>query len=743
MKTFLLIQIYIASLFLFCCECYPQRIERNFGFESTRKGGLFDWSVYHRQFNYTVSLDSVFTNSGKYAASIEFTGDTIGFQILESALPYNYIGQKITLSGYIKTRGVIEGFAGLWLMMDPDSTYDNIETCGVKVFGTTDWQKYEVTLDMDPANTKKIVIGGILTGKGKMWFDDLAVYIDGKSLNDVQPYQPKIVSANNDDEFDNGSQIVFPELNEQKIKDLEILGRIWGFLKYHHPAITQGNYNWDYELFRILPDYLNASTLQQRDQILWDWINKYGNIPPCKTCQDTPDGAILKPDLSWIENSNINQELKELLYKIYSNRHQGAQFYVKIVPYFGYPLFTNEKMYERMPSTDPGFQLLSLFRCWNMVYYFFPYKHLTDKNWNSVIKEYIPRFIKADSRLSYELVTALLIGELCDSHAYPLGIWNATETLKGAKQIPARLHFVEEQLVVEEYYGESSELKKGDVITCIEGKPVEEIVDSMCPYYSASNEVTKRRDITNDILRTNNKFIQIGYNSSGELKQKNIPVIDRAQWMEYRFRLDTVPSFRLINNDIGYINLGTIQQKDIPLIKQQFKHTAGIIVDIRNYPPGFVINLLCPYFTNGVTPYLKYTQANINNPGELNYIPYPGLLNQSEDHYLGKLVILVNEETQSRAECMAMAFQAGDNTTVVGSKTAGALGNPTLVILPGIIGTQFTGNMIHYPDGKDTGHIGIIPDVTIKPTIKGIREERDELLEKAIEVIYRKENKLL
>jgi len=31
--------------------------------------------------------------------------------------------------------------------------------------------------------------------------------------------------------------------------------------------------------------------------------------------------------------------------------------------------------------------------------------------------------------------------------------------------------------------------------------------------------------------------------------------------------------------------------------------------------------------------------------------------------------------------------------------------------------------------------VGIVPDIVIKPTIKGIREGRDELLEKAIEII--------
>ena len=42
---------------------------------------------------------------------------------------------------------------------------------------------------------------------------------------------------------------------------------------------------------------------------------------------------------------------------------------------------------------------------------------------------------------------------------------------------------------------------------------------------------------------------------------------------------------------------------------------------------------------------------------------------------------------------------------------------------------------VYYPDGKETQRIGIVPDIEIKPTIAGIRSGRDELLEKAIELI--------
>jgi len=48
---------------------------------------------------------------------------------------------------------------------------------------------------------------------------------------------------------------------------------------------------------------------------------------------------------------------------------------------------------------------------------------------------------------------------------------------------------------------------------------------------------------------------------------------------------------------------------------------------------------------------------------------------------------------------------------------------------------MISGIGIFYPDGSPTQRVGIIPDIEVKPTVKGIMEGRDELLEKAIEVI--------
>ena len=82
-----------------------------------------------------------------------------------------------------------------------------------------------------------------------------------------------------------------------------------------------------------------------------------------------------------------------------------------------------------------------------------------------------------------------------------------------------------------------------------------------------------------------------------------------------------------------------------------------------------------------------------------------------------------------------MAFRTAPNAVVVGSKTAGADGNVSPFYLPGNIRTMITGIGVYYPDGQETQRVGILPDIEVKPTINGIKEGRDELLEKAIEII--------
>jgi C-terminal processing protease CtpA/Prc len=81
-----------------------------------------------------------------------------------------------------------------------------------------------------------------------------------------------------------------------------------------------------------------------------------------------------------------------------------------------------------------------------------------------------------------------------------------------------------------------------------------------------------------------------------------------------------------------------------------------------------------------------------------------------------------------------MAFRAA-GAIVLGSTTAGADGNVSRIPLPGGLSTMISGIGVFYPDKRPTQRVGIVPDRVVVPTIAGIRDGRDEVLDAAIREI--------
>ncbi|WP_166959839.1 S41 family peptidase [Yeosuana marina] len=733
MKQLILI---ILSLFFFSCSSQTEK-KFNLDFETYDSTYKFpkDWFEWG---DYNLSADTIYVHSGKFSGKIKSTKKGGSFGSIAYKIPANYKGKSIQLEGYMKIKNVENGFGGLLLRVDDCNdkvlAFDNMEDQNIN--STKDWCKYSIKLPY-PEDAETIFIGGVMTGTGEAWFDDFVLTIDGKDVQTLKEIEKPIYKATLDKEFDLGSKIEVPELNEELTSNLELLGKIWGFLKYNHPEVCKGNYNWDFELFRMLPKYLKTKSNLERDQILLQWISKYGDIDKCLDCKATSSEAFLKPDLSWFNEFDLNSELKNKLEYIYQNRYEGKHFYIGRAP-AGNPDFLNERKYYSMSFDDEGFKLLALYRYWNMINYFYPNKYLTDKNWNDVLKEYIPKFINSKNKLEYELACIELIGEINDTHATTSVGFNTVQNIRGQFYPPFVTRFIDDKLVVTDYYNpelkEVSEVEVGDIITHINGKPIKSILDSISPYYPASNNAAKMRDIANDILRSNKEEIRIDYMSNNQKHQHRLPLYKKSSLNINWYKWTDDKCYKLLEGNIGYITLEFIKKEDIPVIKEVFKNTKGIIIDIRNYPSTFVPFSLGSYFFSSSTPFVKFTNFNLDNPGEFTFTE-PLKIPKGEEIYKGKLVVLVNEISQSQAEYTSMAFRAGDNTTIVGSTTAGADGNISSIYLPGGLLTNISGIGVYYPDGTETQRVGIIPDVEVKPTIEGIKQGKDELLEKAIEII--------
>jgi len=540
-------------------------------------------------------------------------------------------------------------------------------------------------------------------------------------------------SASKDSAIVQSSNIVFPEITPQIVDNLELLGRVWGFLKYHHPTISKGTYNWDGELFKMLPGYLKVTDNKQRDAYLAKWILSFGKIPVNKNVKPVDTNAVLKPDMAWINQENLSPKLYNLLMKVYQNRNNGLYYVSFSSLWVKAANFTHENNYADIEFPDAGFQLLALYRYWNMVYYFFPYKSLTDADWNMVMKNQIPFFISATDKKSYWSAVRRLIAQIDDTHGV---VWSSKPTKSlDYYRPPFKVSFLKnDTLVVTSYWNsdkvDSSGPHIGDIITHIDGKPVSFWIDSLSPYYAASNHPVKLRQLSPHICGGNEPSVSISFISDGIPKEATIARYNIDE-LGYVYQTDSI-CYKDLGDSIGYVSMDDITEAWVKRIADTLHSTKGLILDLREYPNETINYKLYAILSDKSRPFFKATEANMNNPGQFTFSK-PVYTGKGKQAYPGKIAILINEESQSHAEFCTMMYRTLPNSIVIGNTTAGADGNVVGIQLPGGVCSYFSGIGIYYPDGTETQRVGIIPDIYVWPTVQGIRDGRDEILEKALE----------
>lgn len=721
MKKLLLFFLLFATVNAACQQPQTPYGKFNLDFEEIGNGLPAGWQHFGTE-KYVAGIDSTVVHSGKYSAVLEYGNDApVGFKAFGMTIPGSYEGKQITLTGFIKTKNVTDGYAGLWLRIDPNIGFDNMYSQGIT--GTTDWKEYTIILPLQPAATLQIVVGGMLQGKGKMWIDGFRVTVDGKDISDLKLF---VIEQN--------AGLKEVSLAGDNPEALYELGLIWGFLKYYHPAVAAGKYDWDAELFKIIPQITAAKSKVKRYAILTDWIDGLGKVTP-KQKSAQPEGEVkISPDLEWIEKSGFPRSLVSALNNVRNAERKNENHYVSLYPGIGNPQFNNENSYGYMQYPNAGFQLLSLYRYWNMIQYYFPYKNLIEEDWKDVLKEFIPKFAGAENKTDYVMATLEIIARIHDTHANIWGYVPELATYKGLYFTMPKITFIEGQAVITGFYekarGEKAGLKIGDIIVSVNGRKTGDIINDELKFTPASNYPTKLRDIACRLLRSNDKSIEVSYLRDGVVHNATLELYSDLLEQEDK------EAFKILPGNIGYLYPGTLNRGEINDLWKEIEGTKGLIIDMRCYPSDFIVFTLGEKLIPQPAAFVKFSTGNIEEPGFFTMTPdlYVGR-SHNRDYYKGKVIIIVNEQTQSNAEYTTMAFRAAPNAVVIGSTTAGADGNVSKIVLPGGIDSMISGIGVYYPDGTETQRVGIVPDIEMRPTIKAIAEGRDELLEKAMELI--------
>ncbi len=540
----------------------------------------------------------------------------------------------------------------------------------------------------------------------------------------------------NDDVFDQSKAIRTVKADSLTIDNLCVLGQVWGFMKYYHPAIAEGKYNWDAKLFRLIPAILSSRDITERNSVLAGLIDKLGPLPENKRGEYIGGEIKMKPDIAWIgDEARLGKKLSKQLQKIeYATRPMEA-YYVGLGEGVGNAVFKNETEYKQMDYNDVRYRLLALFRYWNMIEYFYPYKYLIGENWHDVLKEFIPRFLATTNELEYKLAVQRLLASIHDSHA---GFWikdSAVVAYRGENFAPVYTRFIEDKLVVEKDVknkdGIVCGLKRGDIILSVDNKPVDDIVRENLPYCSASNYPTALRNISPNIIRTTKGSIRVSVLRNQATISMTVPCINYKQFNDDN---NDPAGFRFVAPKIACIYPGNFPDSLLDKTIVSLRETRGLIIDFRCYPSSFTVFSLGAFLASSEKEFVKFTEARIAHPGYF-IVSRPLKVQATKDHYTGKVVILVNEFTQSSAEYHVMSFRQAEGAVVIGSTTAGADGNVSEIVLPGGVHTGISGIGVYWPDGRETQRVGIIPDIEVHQTIKGFIAGRDELMEKAIAVI--------
>jgi len=685
----------------------------------------------------TVLIDDKIVHGGHWAARLERQADSAGgFSTLHRAIAMDFAGTTVELRGFLRTEQVSQ-LAGLWMREDgetPSLAFDNMAKRPVT--GTTEWTEYSIKLPVHP-EARELFFGALLVGNGKLWVDDLQVLVDGKPVASAPKVEHAKTVFDLDKKFDEGSGIKLDTLSEIQISNLATLGRVWGFLKYHHPAVLAGKLHWDYELLRTVPAILQAHDRTQANAAMLKWIEGLGPVAPCEPCASLDEKDIqLRPDVSWLSDETmLGTELSKSLLAIYRNRPAGGhQFYLTLAPQVKNPSFKHELSYSLVKFPDSGFQLLALYRFWNIMEYWSPNRDIMGEDWGKVLAEFIPRIALAKTKDAYTLQMMALIGRAHDGHA---NLWSslAVRPPTGECQFPVIVRFIQDQPVVYDYIipkdAKESGLVAGDVITEIDGVPVKKLVEDWKPYYDGSNDAAIMRDIGLYMTRGKCGDANAGILRDGKpltLKPKRVPVPPQSMGFAHDQPGET---FRLLSKDVAYLKLSTVKAADAAHYVESAAGTKALIIDIRNYPSEFMVFALGQLLVGNETPFARFTVGDLANPGAFHWTE-PERLKPEKPLYAGKIAILVDEGSISQSEYTSMAFRASPRAIVVGSTTAGADGNVSPFALPGGLNTMISGIGVFYPDKKPTQRIGILPDFEVRPTIAGIRAGRDEVLEEAL-----------
>lgn len=392
-----------------------------------------------------------------------------------------------------------------------------------------------------------------------------------------------------------------------------------------------------------------------------------------------------------------------------------------------------EEELEHVNSTDPEnlfLRLGNVINVYNVFQHFYPYFDVVEVNWEGELRKALTRSY-SDSTASQHLITLeRFTAALKDGH-----IRVSTGKSENFYVPPISWEWIGGKLIITKYSGDIDPIMVGDEVTMVDGQNPQDYFEDIYSRISAGTDGWLQ-------YRANEKSLQGDRNSKVSLELNGAKTIELERYINpYRRENNGIKTrYSVLEDGIWYLNLDVIEMDTISMLMPELNQSKAIICDLRGYPNGnhdIIRHLMTMNDTSDswmqIAQIVYPDHQNFNGYSSYNWMEFMKPLKP----YLGDkdIVFIIDGSAISYAESF-MGFVEGYNlATIIGQPTAGANGNVNLFELSGDFRISWTGMKVLKHDGSQHHGIGILPSIYVEKTIQGVKDGRDEFLEKALELV--------
>jgi hypothetical protein len=375
---------------------------------------------------------------------------------------------------------------------------------------------------------------------------------------------------------------------------------------------------------------------------------------------------------------------------------------------------------------DVNVRLADIVVAWNVFRHFYPYWTETAVNWEARLRPQLEGAYNAKTREEQREALRRLVADARDGHG---GVVDTRQADRPAR-LPIQLSAVENRIVVTAT-DVPGEVPIGAVLTSIDGVSANERLSEAMQLASGTTQWKQSRALQEIVTCAKGAVVAIGLDVGSGARQAQLPCNAVRPPAEKR----PEPVVQL-SPGIWYVDLTRAQMAQVRPVLEQIARAKGVVFDVRGYPTDAGAAIL-PHLIDEPEHDRWMHVAKIVGPfGQSAGSQSAGWdVTPTPPRIRGGVVFMTDGRAISYAESV-MGYVADRKLgTIVGGTTAGTNGNVAVFEVPGGFRISFTGMRVTRHDGHSPHHLlGAAPDVSIAPTIVSIREGRDAVLERAVEL---------